>query len=365
MPAQNQTIAIVVGARPHFIKCAPLIEALNQFHDIDIQLIHTGQHYDYALSGAFFEELSLPEPNYHLNVGSAAQDQQIAQILLKLSDVWREINPQLVIVIGDTNTTAAAALSASVHKIPIAHLEAGLREWNKQIPEEINKIVTDSLTDLYLCPTPSAVNNLKNQGITKQVYLTGEITLDLLVKHHIDPKKLSDLLSEYGFSPKGYYFMTLHRASNTDSKEAFYEIIQAIKELKEPVIWPMHPRTSKAAKEYNLMEDLVAIKHLKLIEPLPFHPTQLLISAAKMVITDSGGIIREAYHHHVRTLIIDKQTEWIEIVNEGWAIITGPDKDLISYNIANFTIPIRHSNVLGDGESADRIAKIIYEFISK
>ena len=355
-------IVTVVGARPQFIKAAPLSKAIAENENLDEVLVHTGQHYDYELSQQFFDELGLPTPQYNLEIGSGRHAFQMGQILIKLDAVLEKEKPDLVIVFGDTNSTAAAAIVASKNNIPLAHVEAGLREWNKRIPEEINKLLTDSVTDLYFSPTQTGVNNLKKQGITEGVHLVGDIGLDLIINNLDKIQQHKTILQELEIKNGGYFFMTCHRASNTNDVTRLKEILSIFDEINEPVIFPIHPRTRATIEQQGLGHYLEK-PHVKVLEPIGFWDTQALIRHAKMVLTDSGGVIKEAYFHKVPCCIMDNQIEWIEAVNEGWSRITGANKKNILDAIKTFNTPLVASNFLGNGTAATQIVSIIYSFL--
>ena len=366
-------ILTVVGARPQFIKAAPLSKAIAKSEHLMEVLIHTGQHYDYAMSQQFFDELGLPTPAYNLEVGSARQAVQMGQILIKLDAVLEKEKPDMVVVFGDTNSTAAAAITAAKNNIPLAHVEAGLREWNKMIPEEVNKLLTDSVTDLYFCPTKTGVDNLAKCGISKNVFLTGDIGIDLIVngldKINHNKQKLFNQLNQSSITNHqlpitegGYFFMTCHRASNTNDINNLKEILSVFEKLKEPVIFPIHPRT-RATIEQNGLGRFLEKDNIHVIDPIGFWDTQTLIRHAKMVLTDSGGIVKEAYFHQVPCLIMDKQIEWIESVNEGWSYVVGANKNLILEKIKNFGTPSVFSQFLGNGTAAKQIMNHITTYL--
>lgn len=351
----------VVGARPQFIKLAGLHKAISKVIDIKHIIVHSGQHYDHNMSGQFFDELNIPEPNYNIGIGSGHHNIQIAKCILGVDAILEKENPDIVIVFGDTNTTSAAAIAASKRNIPIAHVEAGLREFDKSIPEEINKLLTDAVTDLFFVPTQTGVYNLSNAGVKNNVYLTGDIGLDLLYENEKLWRK-SELLSKYNITDE-YIFVTCHRAANTDVKENLEQILQAVNELKIPVIFAIHPRTRQKTKDYALIH-LLHGDHVKLIEPPGFWETQSLIKHAQFVITDSGGIIKEAYFHKTPAIIIDKQTEWVETVDEGWNTVVGPNKNAILNSMKNWLLPKRHSNCIGNGNAGQLIVKEILNYLN-
>jgi UDP-GlcNAc3NAcA epimerase len=368
-------ILTVVGARPQFIKAAPLSKAIAESESVSEIMVHTGQHYDYVMSQQFFEELGLPTPAYNLEVGSARQAVQMGQILIKLDPVLEKEKPDMVVVFGDTNSTAAAAITAAKNNIPLAHVEAGLREWNKMIPEEVNKLLTDSVTDLYFCPTQTGVDNLQKYGITKNVFLTGDIGIDLIVngldKIKGNKQLLFDRLNQSlitnhqsPITEGSYFFMTCHRASNTNDINNLKEILSVFDEITEPIIFPIHPRT-RATIEQNGLGHFLEKKHVHVIEPIGFWDTQTLIRHAKMVLTDSGGVVKEAYFHQVPCLIMDKQIEWIESVNEGWSYVVGANKNLILEKINNFGTPSVFSQFLGNGTAAKQIVNHITTYLNQ
>jgi UDP-GlcNAc3NAcA epimerase len=358
-------ILTVVGARPQFIKAAPLSKAIAESEHLTEVLVHTGQHYDYAMSEQFFEELGLPTPAYNLEVGSARQAVQMGQILIKLDAVLEKENPDMVIVFGDTNSTAAAAITAAKNNIPLGHVEAGLREWNKMIPEEVNKLLTDSVTDLYFCPTKTGVDNLQKYGIIKNIFLTGDIGIDLIVNGLDKIKSNKSLLQKHKITEGGYFFMTCHRASNTNDIDNLKQILSIFEEITEPIIFPIHPRTRATIEQNGLGGHFLKKGNVKVIEPIGFWDTQTLIRHAKMILTDSGGVVKEAYFHQVPCLIMDKQIEWIESVNEGWSHVVGANKKLILEKITNFGTPSVFSQFLGDGTAAKQIVDHISRFINK
>lgn len=368
-------ILTVVGARPQFIKAAPLSKAIAESENLTEVLVHTGQHYDYALSQQFFDELGLPTPQYNLEIGSGRHAYQMGQILIKLDAVLEKEKPDMVVVFGDTNSTAAAAITAAKNNIPLAHVEAGLREWNKQIPEEINKMLTDSITDLYFCPTKTGVKNLQKQGITEGVHLVGDIGIDLLINNldKIEKNKqaLFEKLNQSSITNNqslitegGYFFMTCHRAGNTNDVENLKEILSVFEDITEPVIFPIHPRTRATIEQHGLQHYLEK-PHIKIIEPIGFWDTQILIRYAKMVLSDSGGVIKEAYFHRVPCLILQHEIEWIEAVEEGWSKLTGANHANIIEAIKTFNIPSNSTNFLGNGTAAQQIISIICNFFKK
>lgn len=353
-------IITVVGARPQFIKAAALSKAISKSTILKETIVHSGQHYDHNLSGGFFEELSIPAPKYNLGIGSQSHNKMIGKFLIAFDDILEAEQPDLVIVYGDTNTTSAAAIGAAKRNIPLAHVEAGLREWDKSIPEEVNKLLTDSVTDLFFTPTQTGVDNLKKVGIIENVHLTGDISLDLLFQ---SPKYLSeqDVRSKYNLQGE-YAFMTCHRDANTSDPKNLKAILNGASKCELPVVFPIHPRTKAAISQYQLENHISS--NIKIIDPTSFWETQSLLKYSSIAITDSGGIIKEAYFHKVPGIIVDAQTEWMETLKEGWNRIAGPDEEKIIDYVKNRTKPEVHTNALGDGRCGERILNTIENFLA-
>lgn len=352
-------IAHIIGARPHFMKLAPIFHLAKSKKQFKQVIIHTGQHYDPELSDRFLTEFFLPKPKYNLEVGSQSQVPQIGNVLIKLDEVLDKVKPDIVFVYGDTNSTVAGAIAAAKKNIPLAHIEAGLREFDKSIPEEVNKLLIDSVSDLLFCPTQTAVDNLNTSPSIGMVHLVGDVVVDLILQGR---KMKGTALKKYNLSPEEYYFATCHRAFNTDDKDNLKEILTSFFTLDKPVIFPIHHRTRAAVNKFNL-EGLLRSKNIICIDPVGFWETQELIANAKCTITDSGGIIRESNVHQTPCVIIDYQTEWVESVDAGWAVIAGPEMPQINDAVKNFVIPSEHSSVFGDGTASERILELTECFL--
>ena len=355
-------VLTVVGARPQFIKAAALSRAIRAESRLTEVVVHSGQHYDHNLSGSFFAELDIPEPKYNLGIGSTSHNLQIATFIQRFDSILTDENPDIVVVYGDTNTTAAAAIATAKRNIPLAHVEAGLREWNKAIPEEVNKLLTDAVTDLFFTPTITGVNNLAAAGTRDHVYHTGDISLDLLYGSETQYLELSDLRARFGIR-QPYVFMTCHRDRNTDIKTNLKAILTAISTLGRQVLWPIHPRTRKAIDQHQLRSLLT--DDILITDPLPFWTTQSLLRKASLAITDSGGVIKEAYFHQVPTIIIDQQTEWLEAVTEGWAVVTGPRQEAIVDAAASISRPTVHTQALGNGTAGLQIVQHMVSYLEQ
>ena len=334
-------IVSVVGARPQFIKCAPVSRELRKEHT-EI-LVHTGQHYDPEMSQVFFEELQIPQPDYNLGVGSGSHGKQTGEILTKVEEVLLVEKPDLVLVYGDTNSTLAGALAAAKLHIPVAHVEAGLRSFDRTMPEEINRTLTDHLSDLLFCPTKTAVNNLRNEGIIKGVHLVGDVMSDALEFNRKIAEERSLVLNRLGVSPKQYLVLTVHRPSNTDSRMHMENIIGALGDCGIPVVFPVHPRTRKYLEEYGMWDRLPA--NFIVTEPFGYLDMIRSMGSAQKIVTDSGGIQKEAYMLGVPCVTLRENTEWEETLHDGWNILVGADREKM-LTALNKPLPIKSHAVL-------------------
>jgi len=305
----------------------------------------------------FFDQLNIPEPNYHLGIGSGSHGNQTGEMLKKIEEVLIKEKPDLIITYGDTNSTLAGALVASKLHIKAAHVESGLRSFDKSMPEEINRILADHCSDFLFCPTENAVENLKREGILENVHLTGDVMVDSLLKNREIAEK-SAILNDLGLKSKSYLVATIHRASNTDDKDNLKNIVDALSEIKETIVFPVHPRTEKFLKNYGLYEKLKA--SVILSEPLGFFEFIKLMSYSKMLLTDSGGAQKEAYMLKVPCVTLRENTEWTETVEDGWNILVGPNKERIITAVNEFR-PIleMHRNRFGTGNASENIVSII------
>lgn len=356
----NKKILTIVGARPQFIKCAALSKEIRKYFNEVI--VHTGQHYDKNLSEDFFEELNIPAPDYNLNAISENGVLQIADIMVKLNSVVINEKPDCIIVFGDTNSTAAASIVAAKNQIKLAHVEAGMREFDKSIPEETNKLITDILADYYFCATPTAVKWLSEMGINNHVYHTGDIMIDLIEYFRTEIESNKAILNRFQLKEKQYVFATCHRAANTENRHNLEEILKAFSQINVPIILPLHPRTKKAIEHFGLADYLLS-KNIIVCEPLGYVDTQSLIMHAQMVITDSGGVTKECYYHKVPGILTDKQTEWVETVNEGWNIQAGPMAQNIINAYINHKAPKSQQSTLGKGDAAIKTAMHLKELL--
>jgi UDP-N-acetylglucosamine 2-epimerase (non-hydrolysing) len=318
-------ILTVVGARPQFIKCAAVSREIRKDHT-EI-LVHTGQHYDPEMSDVFFDELHIPKPDYNLGIGSGNQGKQTGEILAKIEEVLLKEKPDLVLVYGDTNSTLAGALAAAKLHIPVAHVEAGLRSFDRAMPEEINRIVTDHVSDLLFCPNGNAVKLLAKEGITHGVHLVGDVMADVLEFNKVLADRDSRIIKTLGFERKQYGVATIHRPSNTDNPNALSAIIRAFGQAEMSIVFPVHPRTRKYLNEYGLLNRMPP--NIKITEPLGYLDMIQLMGNAKKIMTDSGGVQKEAYMLGIPCITLRENTEWIETLHDGWNVLTGVDEEKI------------------------------------
>lgn len=348
-------ILTIIGARPQFIKCAPVSDAINKKHEQVV--IHTGQHYDDNLSSVFFKELNIPIPNYNLGVGSGSHGEQTAKMILGIEKIIMAENPDMVLVYGDTNSTLAGALVASKLHIQIAHVEAGLRSFDMHMPEEINRVLTDKISNIRFCPTKTSLKNLENEKMADNAHMVGDVMYDALITNNKIAEKKSTILRDIGITSKNYSVATIHRASNTDKKENLQNIVNTFCELDGIIVFPVHPRTIKYLKKYSLYDKLK--EHVILTNPLGYLDFLKLMNNAKKILTDSGGIQKEAYMLNIPCITLRDTTEWVETLEEGWNILVGTNRNQIIKNFNNFEPNASTKNVFGDGNASKRISEIL------
>ena len=309
-------VALIVGARPQFIKIAPLVTELGRFYKT--VLIHTGQHFDFEMSDLFFDELGLPVPDYHLNASSGSGGKQTGRMIEGLESVLAFEKPDFSLVVGDTNSTLAGALVSVKLKIPVVHVEAGVRSRDKYLPEQINRVMTDAVADCFICPTPSAVVNLKNEGKTVNVYDTGDVIYDCLrIFENRLPQKSSIIID----LPDKYVLATLHRAEAVDNPDNLKQILLSMSTSSLPVILPLHPRTRKVIERFKL--DRLIPGNTRIISPLGYLGLLALLKSCQYVVTDSGGVQREAAFFGKIVVLPRPETEWVELVDSGWVRVAG------------------------------------------
>jgi UDP-N-acetylglucosamine 2-epimerase len=349
-------LATIVGARPQFIKAAPVSKALRQDHHLEI-LVHTGQHYDDGMSAVFFEELDLPVPDYNLGAGSGPQGAQTGVMLTRIEEVLSNEKPDWVLVYGDTNSTIAGALAAAKLRCRVAHIEAGLRSFNRDMPEEINRVLTDHIANLLLCPSQTAVDNLAAEGINAGVHLVGDVMADVLEQTIERARISSNVLERFALTPQRYLLATIHRQENTDDLARLHDILLAFNQVDETIVFPIHPRTRRAIARLNGSVSLTS--RLRVIDPLGYLDLMRLAQSARLVLTDSGGLQKEAYWLGVPCVTLRDQTEWVETVGAGWNILTGARTDAIVQAVSSFQPAAARPTLYGNGKSAVEITRIL------
>ncbi|TLZ43049.1 MAG: UDP-N-acetylglucosamine 2-epimerase (non-hydrolyzing) [Methanobacteriota archaeon] len=351
-------IASIVGARPQFIKAAPVSREIRQHHE-EI-LIHTGQHYDENMSDVFFQVLEIPPPNYNLGVGSSSHARQTADMMRGLEEPLEKEQVNFVLVYGDTNSTLAGALVAAKMGVPLGHVEAGLRSFNRKMPEEINRVVADHLSTLLFAPTETAVENLSREGITKGVHLVGDVMYDVAL-HSAQAARSREIVSKLGLRAGEYLLVTLHRPQNVDDRGTLASIVEALVQAGRPAVFPVHPRTRKNLEAFGLWEPLKA--KVQAIDPVDYLDFLALLMSAGKVVTDSGGVQKEAYFFGIPCVTIRDETEWIETLEDGWNALVGTDTEDIVDAIERFNPAGTKSKSFGDGHAAERIARVLDKFV--
>lgn len=348
-------IASVVGARPNFVKLAPVSRELRkEFEEI---IIHTGQHYNYELDKIFFDDLGIPAPDYHLSVGSGGHGCQTGEMIKRIEDVLLKEKPDLALVFGDTNSTLAGALAAAKMQIPVAHVEAGLRSFDRKMPEEVNRVLVDHCSDMLFCPTQRAAENLKREGITEGVSLTGDVMVDIFRDCIKVAEENSRILDELELDPGEYCLATVHRASNTDDPSVLGGIIEAFEEIGN-VVLPCHPRTEKYLMKYDFIDRM---KNTRIIKPVGYLDMLALGYNSAKILTDSGGLQKEAYMLGVPCITLRESTEWVETVEDGWNVLVGSKKERIVLASKAFCPRSTRTDVFGDGNSSLIINRNIIE----
>ncbi|PCJ69454.1 MAG: UDP-N-acetylglucosamine 2-epimerase (non-hydrolyzing) [Rhodobiaceae bacterium] len=340
-------ITTIVGARPQFIKAAAISRAISRRSGIEEAIIHTGQHFDANMSDVFFSELKIPQPLHNLDIHGGAHGAMTGRMLKGIEDILIDEQTDILLIYGDTNSTLAGALAAAKLHIPVAHVEAGLRSFNRAMPEEVNRVVADHLSDLLLCPTFEAIKNLKNEGITAGVHHVGDVMNDATLFARSIALKNSKILERLNLSPGKYSVCTLHRAENTDDIDRLLRLVDflEIESDGRPMLFPIHPRTKAVFVEHNIQP-----KHLQLIDPVGYLDMNCLLASATTVYTDSGGLQKEAYFHRVPCVTLREETEWVETINHGWNRLWQTD---------NYCTPRRDIPEYGDGSASDMIVDLL------
>jgi len=356
-------IVTVVGARPQFIKASAVSRAIRKFSDVKEVLVHTGQHYDENMSAVFFDELDLHPPDHYLNVGSASHGAQTGRMLVQIEDVLISERPDVTLVYGDTNTTLAAALASVKLHVPVAHVEAGLRSHNRFMPEEINRVVTDHVSGVLFAPTAAARLQLMREGIDpERIHVVGDVMYDVALYMGRRAAERSSILQDLNLRSGAYILATVHRAENTDVEERLRGIMTALIRLSSqlPVVLPLHPRTRKAMARLGLLE--AVSKAIILLEPVGYLDMVQLQRNARLIMTDSGGVQKEAFFHRVPALTLRNETEWTELVDMGWnrlVDVTSPDDIVATAEIQLNPTITSHESPYGNGDASEKIVQLL------
>jgi UDP-N-acetylglucosamine 2-epimerase (non-hydrolysing)/UDP-GlcNAc3NAcA epimerase len=349
-------IVTIIGNRPQFVKAAAVSSRLRE--TAAELIVHTGQHYDDELSRVFFEELGVPAPDRQLGAGSGTSAAQTARILSALEPVLHELRPDLALVYGDTNSTLAGALGAAQARVPVGHVEAGMRSFDRSMPEELNRVLTDHASDLLLCSTTTALENLRREGATGQAHLVGDVMADVSLAFRDVAEARSTALEERGLEPGGYLVVTAHRAGNVDDPGRLRRLAQLVEALPVPVVLPLHPRTRLRLDDAGLLERLSSVDGLELAPPLGYLDFLKLARHARAVLTDSGGVQKEAYLLGVPCVTLRDTTEWVETVEAGWNTLVDLDRDA-ALRALERRPPAERPELYGGGHAAERVRDVV------
>ena len=368
----------IVGVRPQFVKAAMLCSSIERWNAgcasedrVQHLLLNTGQHYDFEMAEIFFRQLPLPRPDFHLNVGSGTHGAQTGAMLQKIEEVLLRERPDYLIVYGDTNSTLAGVLAGVKLHIPVAHVESGLRSFNRRMPEEINRIAADHVSDLLLCPTLSAVQQLRDEGIAENIFFTGDVMLDAVRAFAPIAASHSDVMEQLRVAPGQFVLVTIHRAENTDSLERLEELVETLCRLARPTIFAVHPRLRMKLQQdpslQHLRHDLESASHLHMVPPLAYLDMLALEANARFILTDSGGVQKEAYFVSTPCITLRDETEWTETLHDSWNTIAGTSPDLILplaetlWEQECASLPKPRLSAFGDGKASDRILDLLQE----
>jgi UDP-GlcNAc3NAcA epimerase len=356
VPSSSMKIASVVGTGHQLIRCAPLGRLLRRKHRE--VLIHTGQHYDQNLSRIFFDQLKMPRPDYNLEVGCGPHGEQTGLMLERVEQVLLKEKPRVVLVYGDTNSTLAGALATAKLWIPIVHVEAGLRSFNRRMPEEINRILVDRLSSLLFCPTETAVVNLKKEGIVEGVHNTGDVMYDAVLYNLQKAEEASDILARLNLQPRDYYLVTLRRASNADNPANLRKILRALRQVSLPAVFPAHPRSRKAVEELRGQSRAETFP-LRLIDPVTYLDMLILEKSARKILTDSGDAQKEAYFFGVPCITLREEPERLETLPGGWSTVVEIDSQAIAQAMLMDVPQSPRADAFGDGHAAEKMAALV------
>lgn len=360
----RKKLITILGARPQFVKAASLSRELNKYLGIEEIIVHTGQHFDQNMSDVFFEEMQIPRAKYQLSISGLSHGAMTGKMMEEIEQICLEVNPDAIIVYGDTNSTLAGALVGSKLHIPVIHVEAGLRSFNMQMPEEVNRILTDRVSSLLLCPTETAVKNLNNEGYENfpiQIERTGDVMEDVANFYGANLEFEGELVERLGLKPNVFVLLTCHRAENTNDPQRMREIIEGIKQVSQelPIVWPVHPRMKSSISQYDLPENVLTV------DPLGYFDMIRMIKNCALVLTDSGGLQKEAYFFNKYCITMRDQTEWVELVEHGFNQLVGANATRILAGFKKFVNKefVRDVELYGGGNASRNIAGLIDEFL--
>jgi UDP-N-acetylglucosamine 2-epimerase (non-hydrolysing)/UDP-GlcNAc3NAcA epimerase len=349
-------ILTIVGNRPQFIKAAAVSGLLRERHEE--VLVHTGQHYDDSLSRVFFEELGLRRPDRELGIGGGSNTSQTARMLTALEPLIGELRPDATVVYGDTNSTLAGALGTAQAQVPVVHVEAGMRSFERDMPEELNRILSDHVSTLLLCSSEVAAKNLQAESVSGRVEIVGDVMVDVAMRWSARAREDTEALARYDVAPDDYLLLTAHRAANVDNLARLGMLVKLVRDLPVPIIFPLHPRTRTRLQESSLLGELDEIDGLTLTEPLGYIEFSTLLTHARAVVTDSGGVQKEAYLASVPCVTLRVSTEWVETVEAGWNTLVDLDPPM-ALAALHRQPPAEHPQLYGDGRAAERCVQAI------
>jgi UDP-GlcNAc3NAcA epimerase len=366
MERGRATVLTVIGNRPQFVKAAAVSAHLRE--RAEETLVHTGQHYDPELSDIFFDQLEMPAPDRELDIGSGSHAEQTASILTRLEPLVAELEPDALLVYGDTNSTLGGALVAAKASVPLVHVEAGMRSGNRAMPEEINRLVVDSLGGLLLCSTETALQNLRGEGRGEQAVVTGDVMADVALAFGPIADERSDVLERLGLEPRGFSVATAHRPGNVDDQERLRLLVDVLARVAEsaPVVFPIHPRTRARLDEIGALDGLAG-RGITAVEPLGYLDMTRLVRASRAVITDSGGVQKEAFLASVPCLTMREETEWVETTESGWNRLIGLHPEAVEAALSELPAPGENSpaaEIYGAGEAGERVAAAVADWLA-
>ena len=355
-------IVTIIGNRPQFVKAAAVSRRLRERGEELI--VHTGQHYDDELSQIFFDELEVPAPDRELGVGSGSNTEQTARMLQAIEPVLGELEPDLALVYGDTNSTLAGALAAAQAGIAVGHVEAGMRSFDRAMPEELNRVLADHASDLLLCSTPTAVENLEREGARGESHLVGDVMADVTLAFRDVAERRSSALDERGLEPGSYLVVTAHRAGNVDHPDRLEALVELLEALPAPAVFPVHPRTRARLESSGLLARLEAAGRLELAPPLGYLDLFNLVPHARAVLTDSGGLQNDAYVLGVPCVTLRDRTEWVETVEAGWNVLVDLDREA-ALGALERDLPAERPDLYGDGRAGERVRDVVSAYTQR